>query len=70
MNNLFFSNNCNCQDHRNLPINNNLTSDNKYSNIKKIKNNTINSLNEVEYFLNNIQRFSYSIKLYKILKRL
>ena len=51
MNNLFFSNNCNCQDHRNLPINNNLTSDNKYSNIKKIKNNTINSLNEVEYFL-------------------
>lgn len=37
-------------------------------NIKKIKTNTINSLNEVETFLNNFQKFKHYIKLYKILK--
>ena len=36
--------------------------------IKKIKANTINSLNEVETFLNNFQKFKNYIKLYKILK--
>ena len=36
--------------------------------IKKIKTNTINSLNEVETFLNNFHRFRHYIKLYKILK--
>ena len=36
--------------------------------IKKIKKNTINSLNEVETFLNNFQKFKNYIKLYKILK--
>ena len=32
------------------------------------KNNTIKSLNEVEYFLKNIKNLSNYIKLYKILK--
>lgn len=35
---------------------------------KKLKNNTCKSLNEVEYFLNNFQKFTNCIKLYKILK--
>lgn len=35
---------------------------------KKLKNNTIHSLNEVECFLNNFHRFTNYIKLYKILK--
>ena len=35
---------------------------------KTLKNNTCKSLNEVEYFLNNIQKFTNCIKLYKILK--
>lgn len=36
--------------------------------IKIIKKNTFNSLNEVEYFLRNFKKFSNYIKLYKILK--
>lgn len=36
--------------------------------IKKFKNNTIKSLNEVEFFLRDFQRFKNYIKLYKILK--
>ena len=36
--------------------------------IKKMKNNTCKSLQEVEYFLNNFHRFTNYIKLYKILK--
>ena len=35
---------------------------------KALKNNTCKSLNEVEYFLNNFQKFTNCIKLYKILK--
>ena len=35
---------------------------------KKIKKNTICSLNEVECFLNNFNRFFNYVKLYKILK--
>ncbi len=35
---------------------------------KTLKNNTCKSLNEVEYFLNNFQKFTNCIKLYKILK--
>ena len=35
---------------------------------KKLKKNTCNSLNEVECFLNNFQKFTNCIKLYKILK--
>ena len=36
--------------------------------IIKMKKNTINSLNEVECFLNNFNRFFNYVKLYKILK--
>ncbi len=35
---------------------------------KTLKKNTINSLYDVEYFLNNIQNISKYIKLYKLLK--
>ena len=35
---------------------------------KKYKNNTINSLNDVEHFLRDFNRFKNYIKLYKILK--
>lgn len=41
---------------------------NKKINFKTLKSNTCKSLNEVEYFLNNFQRFTNCIKLYKILK--
>ena len=37
-------------------------------NFKKMKKNTIHSLNEVEYFLRNFKKFSNYIKFYKILK--
>ena len=40
----------------------------KHIKLKKIKDNTINSLNEVECFLNRVHTFSDIIKLYKILK--
>lgn len=59
MNNLFFSNSNN--ELFPQPEKNKL-------NIKQITTNTINSLNEVEYFLNDFKRFSNYIKLYKILK--
>ena len=36
--------------------------------IIKLKKNTVKSLNEVECFLNNFNRFFNYIKLYKILK--
>lgn len=35
---------------------------------KVYKKNTINSLNEVEYFLNNFKKFSRYVRIYKILK--
>lgn len=41
---------------------------NKKIDIKQLKNNTVNSLNEVELFLNDFNRFKKYIKLYKILK--
>ena len=59
MNNLFFKNSCNPGPSQN---------ENNKFNFKKITSNTINSLNEVEYFLNDFKRFSNYIKLYKILK--
>jgi len=40
----------------------------KNFNFELYKNNTINSLNEVEYFLNNFNNFIKYVKLYKILK--
>lgn len=45
----------------NTPHNNKL-------NFSKMKNNTIQSLNEVEYFWNNFNNFCKYIRLYKILK--
>ncbi len=36
--------------------------------IKKIKNNTLKSLNDVEHFLRDFNKFKNYIKLYKILK--
>jgi hypothetical protein len=65
MNNLILSNNYN----REAPPPPN--EDNKKKNkidLKKFKNNTFNSLNEVEQFLNDFHRFKNYIKLYKILK--
>lgn len=35
---------------------------------KVYQKNTLHSLNEVEYFLNNFKKFSRYVKLYKILK--
>ena len=61
MNNLIFSNNRECPP----PENN---SSKKKFDFKKLKNNTCRSLNEVEYFLNNLHQFTNYIKLYKILK--
>ncbi len=36
---------------------------------KLYKKNTINSLNDVEYFLNNFQHYSKYFKLFKIMKK-
>ena len=63
MNNLFRSNN-NCL---NLPSDNNRKNHEKLC-FKTIKCNTISSLNEVEYFLNNMNRFWNYVKLYKLLR--
>ncbi len=41
---------------------------NKKMDFKKIKNNTFNSLNEVEFFLRDFKRFSNYIKLYKMFR--
>lgn len=35
---------------------------------KRLKENTIKSLCEVEYFLNNFEKFKKCLKLYKLLK--
>lgn len=40
----------------------------KKLNFKTCKKNTIKSLNEIEYFLNNFEKFCRYVKLYKILK--
>lgn len=61
MNNIIFSNHPPA-----LPPSNKNT--NKKIDIKQLKNNTVNSLNEVELFLNDFHRFKKYIKLYKILK--
>ena len=41
---------------------------NKKNDFKTLKNNTIKSLNDVEYFLNNFGHFVKYVKLYKLLK--
>lgn len=35
---------------------------------KKYKKNTLKSLNDVEYFLNNYKKFKYYFKIYKLFK--
>lgn len=40
----------------------------KKLNFKTCKKNTINSLNEIEYFLNNFKKFTRYVKIYKIFK--
>lgn len=40
----------------------------KSFNFKTYKKNTIHSLNEIEYFLNDLHRFVHYIKIYKLFK--
>jgi len=66
MNNLFFNSN-----RKSLPFpqeNREAQPPNNKVDFKKLKNNTIRSLNEVEMFLNDFNRFKNYIKLYNILK--
>lgn len=63
MNNLFRSNN----NFSNLPNKDNINEHKKIC-FKTIKCNTISSLNEVECFLNNMNRFWHYVKLYKLLR--
>lgn len=60
MNNLIFS--------RNIENSSYTNSTNKKIDIKKLKNNTLNSLYEVECFLTKINEFKKCIKFYKVLK--
>ena len=63
MSRLFF--NLNEQENRNgKKIN-----DKKNFNFDLYKKNTINSINDVEYFLNNFNCFIKYLKLYKIIKK-
>lgn len=58
----------------NLPCSKNLYNSSSYPkekkklNFKCMKNNTISSLNDVEFFLNKLQNTLRYIKLYKLLK--
>lgn len=54
-------------ENRGISNKNNSTNSQKIS-IKKRKDNTLHSLQEVEYFLCNIKKIFKSIKLYKLLK--
>ena len=63
MNNIIFSN-----QPPTLPSSNSDITAKKKIDIKQLKNNTLNSLNEVENFLNDFHRFKKYIKLYRILK--
>lgn len=60
MNNYLINNNKENREEKNIKK--------KHFDFKLCKKNTINSLNEVEYFLNNFNTVFKSIKLYKILK--
>lgn len=63
MNNLVFSNNSSSNFRAEKSL-----SDKKHFDFNKYKRNTIKSLNEVECFLGNFNKFTNYIKLYKILK--
>lgn len=41
----------------------------KKKNFKTLKNNTINSLNDVEYFLNNLGQIFKGVKIYKLIRK-
>ena len=62
-NNLLCSKNSN-----NLSISSSFSKEKKKLTFKCIKNNTISSLNDVEFFLNKLQHTLRYIKLYKLLK--
>ena len=47
---------------------NTASSPKKQSKFKKYKTNTINSFNEIEYFLRNIKAISKGVKIYKLFK--
>lgn len=64
MNNLYKSNLNNIKNRGDLSA----PPKNKCFSFKSMKNNTICSLNEVEYFLNNFNKIAKFIKLYNILK--
>ena len=68
MNNIIFSNQCPALPQPNKNSNTNKSNSKNKLDIKKMKSNTIKSLNDVEAFLNDFQRFKKYIKLYKILK--
>lgn len=40
----------------------------KKKDLKTLKNNTVKSLNDVEYFLNNFGHFMKTVKIFKLLK--
>lgn len=40
----------------------------KKKDFKTLKTNTVNSLNDVEYFLNNFGHFMKTVKIFKLLK--
>ncbi len=40
----------------------------KFFNLKTCKKNTFKSLNDVNYFLNNIKKINYYFKIYKLFK--
>lgn len=69
MNNLYRSNykKYNNLSRSNLPIDGNKNEHKKLC-FKTIKCNTISSLNEVECFLNNMNKFWNYVKLYKLLR--
>ncbi len=62
--NLYNYNNTNSLYRSNTPA----KSGNKKLNFKTMKSNTISSLHDVEYFLNNVHHAFRYIKLYKLLK--
>lgn len=66
MNNLIFSNNNSTNYKVENPKKDEINK--KHFDFCKYKNNTIKSLNDVECFLCNFNRFTNYIKLYKILK--
>lgn len=68
MNNSYRSKHTNNNYYRSTLPSNNTRNEPKKKCFKTIKCNTITSLNEVECFLNNMNRFWNYVKLYKLLR--